>query len=162
MSTDAEYAAANVSRAGPVIVFDGICLLCNAWVRFLLRHDRRAHYRFAAMQSPAGAALLAAYGLDPTDPASFLLVDADGAWTDSTAIARLLRGLGLPWSIAGVALLLLPRALRDPAYRLVARNRYRWFGRREACLLPGPAVAARFIDALPAASSGSETPPAPP
>lgn len=153
---------ADAPHTGPVIVFDGICLLCNAWVRFLLHHDRRAHYRFAAMQSPAGAALLAAHGLDPTDPASFLLVDASGAWTDSAAIARVLRGLGPPWSIAGVSLQLVPRALRDPAYRLVARNRYRWFGRHEACVLPGPEVASRFIDALPAALRGSETPPAPP
>lgn len=86
----------------PVIVFDGICVLCNGWVRFLLRHDRAGRYRFAAMQSEAGRTLLARHGLDPDDPASFLLVDGDHAWTDSDAIQRVLAGLGGAWRLACV------------------------------------------------------------
>ena len=134
-----------MSTEGPIVVFDGVCVLCNGWVRFLLRHDRRRRFRFAAMQSDTGRALLSAHGLDPDDPASFLLVDGDAASTDTQAIAGVLAALGLPWSIAAFALRLTPPRLRDAAYRHLARNRYRWFGRRDACVLPPPSERARFL-----------------
>ena len=134
-----------MSTEGPIVVFDGVCVLCNGWVRFLLRHDRRRRFRFAAMQSETGRALLSAHGLDPDDPASFLLVDGDAASTDTQAIAGVLAALGLPWSIAAFALRLMPSRLRDAAYRHLARNRYRWFGRRDACVLPPPSERARFL-----------------
>lgn len=134
---------------GAVIVFDGVCVLCNGWVGFLLRHDRAGRYRFAAMQSDAGRALLATHGLDPDDPASFLLIEHDVAQaarvsTDSDAIRRVLVGLGGVWRVAHV-IALVPRRLRDVAYRVIARNRYRWFGRHEACLLPSPEHRQRFL-----------------
>ena len=128
-----------------VIVFDGVCALCNRWVRFLLRFDRRGRYRFAAMQGQKGSAMLRAHGLDPQDPMSFLLLDAQGAWTDTDAMLRVLEGLGGAWRLAGV-LRLVPRGWRDAAYRALARNRYRLFGRHEACYLPAPGQAARFLD----------------
>lgn len=131
--------------AGPIIVFDGVCALCSGWVRFLLRHDREARYRFAAMQTPSGRALLVAHGLDPDDPSSFLLIDGERAWKDSDAIRRVVGGLGGVWRGVHV-LALLPRGLRDRVYRLVARNRYRWFGRNETCFLPTPEQRARFIE----------------
>lgn len=132
-----------------VIVFDGVCVLCNGWVRFLLRHDRRKRYSFAAMQGDAGRRLLADNGLDPDDPMSFLLIEYDhGASprisTDTDAMRRVLVGLGGAWRLAA-AIALLPPALRDLLYRLVARNRYRWFGRRDACLVPEHEQAWRFI-----------------
>ncbi len=136
----------NTPHAAPAtIVFDGVCLLCNGWVKFLLRHDRRARYRFAAMQGQAGRALLQQHGLDPDDPLSFLLVNHSGAWSDSDAIVRVLAGLGGLWRLAAV-LRMIPRGLRDIGYRLIARNRYRWFGRRERCMLPTPKQHARFLD----------------
>lgn len=131
--------------AEPVIVFDGVCALCSRWVRFLLRFDRRGRYRFAAMQGAQGRALLQAHGLDPEDPTSFLLLDAGRAWTDTDAIIRVLTGLGGAWRLLGV-LRWVPRRLRDPAYRALARNRYRWFGRHDTCFLPTAAQAARFLD----------------
>ena len=127
-----------------IIVFDGVCALCNGWVDFLLARDRRQRYRFAAMQSPAGRRLLAAHGLDPDDPASFLLLDGQGAQTDTDAIARVLSGLGGGWRVAALGRLL-PRAIRDRLYRIVARNRYRLFGRRDACRVPDPSQRHRFI-----------------
>lgn len=130
--------------AGPIVVFDGVCALCSGWVRFLLRHDRESRYRFAAMQTQAGRALLVAHGLDPDDPSSFLLIDGERAWKDSDAIRRVVGGLGGVWRIAEL-LALLPRGLRDRVYRLVARNRYRWFGRTQTCFLPTPEQRARFI-----------------
>ena len=134
---------------GAVIVFDGVCVLCNGWVGFLLRHDRAGRYRFAAMQSGTGRALLASHGLDPDDPASFLLIEHDVAEaprisTDSDAIRRVLVGLGGAWRMAHV-IALVPRRLRDAAYRAIARNRYRWFGRHDACLLPALEHRQRFL-----------------
>ncbi|GAA5071150.1 thiol-disulfide oxidoreductase DCC family protein [Lysobacter panacisoli] len=132
-------------RSDAVIVFDGVCVLCNGWVRFLLRHDRRGRYRFAAMQGDTGRGLLDAHGLDPDDPVSFLLIDGGRAWTDTDAIVQVLRGLGGPWRLAAAVFALFPRSVRDGLYRLLARNRYRWFGRREQCLLPTPQQAVRFL-----------------
>lgn len=131
--------------ADAVIVFDGVCALCSRWVWFLLRFDTRGRYRFAAMQGTQGRALLEAHGLDPEDPLSFLLLEQGRAWTDTDAILRVLTGLGGAWRLVRV-LRWLPRGLRDRAYRALARNRYRWFGRHDTCFLPTPAQAARFLD----------------
>ncbi len=128
-----------------VIVFDGVCALCSRWVRFLLRFDRAGRYRFAAMQGGQGRALLATHGLDPDDPLSFLLVAEGVAYTDTDAILRVLTGLGGVWRLAGIARVL-PASLRDPAYRWLARNRYRWFGRHDSCFLPTVAQRERFLD----------------
>ena len=129
---------------GPVVVFDGVCALCSGWLRFLLRHDRRTGFRFAAMQDAVGRDLLRAHGIDPADPVSFLLVDGEAAWHDSAAVIEVLRRLGGPWRLA-VLLRIVPRRLRDAAYRLLARHRYRVFGRREHCMLPPPGTAHRFL-----------------
>ena len=123
---------------GAVIVFDGVCVLCNGWVRFLLRYDRKARYRFAAMQS-GGARVLSNASL------SFLLVDEAGAWTDTDAIGRVLHGLDGGWRVVAKMLLAVPRGWRDRGYRLTARNRYRWFGRRAQCRVPEPAELDRFL-----------------
>lgn len=127
-----------------VIVFDGVCVLCNGWVQFLLRHDHARRYRFAAMQSTSGRDLLAAHGLDPGDPASFLLIDGGHAFVDTDAIRRVVTGLGGAWRFAHL-IAWVPRALRDGLYRQIARNRYRWFGRREHCYLPDAAERGRFL-----------------
>ena len=134
---------------GAVIVFDGVCLLCNGWVQFLLRHDRKLRYRFAAMQEPAGRALLVAHGLNPDDPDSFLLIEHDRGAAPRvslgvTAIRRVLVGLGGAWMLLGIVAVV-PRFVGDPLYRVLARNRYRWFGRHDACLMPDPAQASRFL-----------------
>lgn len=128
-----------------IIVFDGICHLCNGWVQFLLRVDRRGLYRFASMQSDTGRRLLHEHGLDADDPSSFLLLREGQARTDSDAILDVLTGLGGPWRMFGV-LRGVPRALRDPAYRFIARHRYRLFGKRDVCMMPAPETAARFVD----------------
>lgn len=128
-----------------MIVFDGVCALCSRWVRFLLRFDHRGRYRFAAMQGTHGRALLEQHGLDPEDPLSFLLLEQGRAWTDTDAIMRVVGGLGGAWRMVMV-LRVLPRVWRDGAYRVLARNRYRWFGRHDSCYLPTPAQATRFLD----------------
>jgi predicted DCC family thiol-disulfide oxidoreductase YuxK len=140
---------ASAATSGAIIVFDGVCVLCNGWVRFLLRHDRMQRYRFAAMQGAVGRQLLAQHGLDPDDPVSFLLIEHDRGpvprvSTDTVAIRRVLVGLGGVWRLAWLSILV-PRVVRDPLYRWGARHRYRWFGRHEACRVPDPAQARRFL-----------------
>ena len=130
----------------PVIVFDGVCVLCSRWVDFVLRHDRAGRFRLTAMQGQHGRALLVAHGLSPDDPVSFLLVDRGRGYRDTDAIVRVLDQLGGSWRAAGAMLRAIPRRLRDPAYRWTARHRYRLFGRRVQCRLPEPEQAWRFID----------------
>ena len=144
-ATAVTEAPAGSAESGPVLVFDGVCLLCSAWVGFVLRHDRSGRIRFAAMQGEAGRALLRQHGLDADDPLSFLYVSGGRARSQSDAVLRLLADLGGIWRLSAL-LRLLPRGLRDAGYRLIAINRYRWFGRREHCLLPDAVVRARFLD----------------
>lgn len=128
-----------------IVVFDGQCLLCNGWVQFLLRHDRRGRFRFASIQGEAGGRMLADAGLRVEGLQTLLLVDGDRSWQHTDAILRVLHGLGWPWRLAWAACLI-PRPLRDGLYRWLARNRYRWFGRSAQCMVPDPQVAARFLD----------------
>ena len=128
----------------PVIVFDAQCVLCSANAQFVLKHDRREHFRLASMQGEVGAGLYRRFGIDPTDPESIILVDGDAVKRDSDAVLAIYAGLGWPWR-AATAFRLVPRFLRDPVYRWIARNRYRLFGRRETCWLPTPEQARRVL-----------------
>jgi predicted DCC family thiol-disulfide oxidoreductase YuxK len=128
-----------------IIVFDAHCLLCNAWVQFLLPRDRVGRIRFASMQGQTGQALLKQAGLQVNSLQTLLVVDGDRSWQHTAAIFRVLHALGWPWRLAWLAWLI-PAPIRDPLYRLIARNRYRWFGRTEACLVPPTDKAARFLD----------------
>lgn len=126
----------------PVIVFDGDCVLCSEGARFVMRHDRGGRHRLAVVQSPLGRALYAHYGLDP-DRTNLLLADGR-ALTRWDAVLGVARGLGAPWSWLAVTRVL-PRALRDRGYGLLARNRFRWFGRRALCFRPQPEALDRFL-----------------
>lgn len=128
-----------------IIVFDAQCLLCNGWVKFLLRHHSKAVFRFASIQGTEGVRLLKAAGLEVQGLETLLLVDDEGVWQHTEAILRILRALGWPWRLAGL-LRVMPASLRDAVYRMTARNRYRWFGRSEVCMMPSPSVRARFLD----------------
>jgi predicted DCC family thiol-disulfide oxidoreductase YuxK len=128
-----------------IVVFDAQCLLCNGWVQFLLRHDHQRSFKFASIQGAVGRQLLARNGLKVDGLETLLLVDEPRTWQHSAAIFRVLHALGWPWRLAWLAWLI-PSFLRDPLYRLVARNRYRIFGRSETCILPPPDHAARFLD----------------
>ncbi|MDX1801831.1 MAG: DCC1-like thiol-disulfide oxidoreductase family protein, partial [Marinobacter sp.] len=108
----------------PVVVFDGVCRLCNAWVRFLLRYDRQARYRLCPAQSETGQALLRRFG-QPTDQyQSVLLVQGERVWLRSDAVLEILRGLPAPWCWLA-ALRMIPRPVRDAGYAFIARHRYR-------------------------------------
>lgn len=130
----------------PRILFDGVCNLCASSVRFVIARDPKAHFLFAALQSPAGQRELARVAPGRTWPDSLVLIDGDRAFTESSAALRIARRLRFPWPLLAV-FLLVPAFLRDPVYRFVARRRYRWFGKQETCMVPTPALRARFLDA---------------
>ena len=134
----------------PVLLYDGVCNLCNASVRWVLAADRRQVFRFASLQSPVGQTLAQHAGAPIAEatgiPDSFVLVDGERSWVRSEALLETALRLGAPWSWA-VALRVFPRGLRDAVYSWIARRRYRWFGKRESCPLPAPEQRARFLDA---------------
>jgi predicted DCC family thiol-disulfide oxidoreductase YuxK len=139
----------SIPDSGPdTILFDGVCNLCNGFVQFVIRHDPKGHFRFAALQSQAAQEMLARHGVVtahlPTEPESVLLLSGGRLYSHSTAVLRIAHALGGGWRLAGLGWVL-PRAWRDALYRFVARNRYRWFGREESCMLPTPALKARFL-----------------
>jgi predicted DCC family thiol-disulfide oxidoreductase YuxK len=118
-----------------VVVFDGICHVCSGGVSFLARRHIDPPFQFVPMQSAKGKTLLERYGIDAEDPSTFLVLDGGLALTQSEASIRALAAIGGLWRLVDVARLI-PRPWRDWLYRLLARNRYRWFGRRTTCYLP--------------------------
>lgn len=132
---------------GAVILFDGVCNLCNAAVQWVIERDRDARFTFASLQSQAATEVLRGAGVETPDslPDSIALVDDEGVHLRSDAAIRIARGLGFPYSLVGLTRPV-PRFVRDGVYDWVARNRYRWFGRRDTCMLPTPDRAARFLD----------------
>lgn len=123
------------SAEHPIIVFDGDCVFCSANAQFVLRHDRRHHFRLAAMQGEVGTALYKRFGIDPKDPESMIVVTGDQALRDSDGVLAIYAGLGWPWR-ATMIFRVVPKFIRDSVYGWVARNRYRLFGRREQCFVP--------------------------
>ena len=127
-----------------VIVFDAMCVLCSANAQFVLRHDLQQRFLLASMQGEIGAGLYRRFGIDPSDPDTMVVVTGGKALRNSDAVLAIYAGLGWPWRALS-ALRVIPRGLRDPVYRLVARNRYRIFGKRESCWLPTPDQAQRVL-----------------
>ena len=128
-----------------IILFDGVCNLCNSAVNFVIDHDPKGRFRFAALQSDFGIAEMKRLGPRDDLMESIVLLEGDRAFTRSSAALRIARGLGFPWSMA-LVFWVVPRPLRDWAYDVVARNRYRWFGRRKECRVPTPELKARFVE----------------
>lgn len=117
---------------GPIVLFDAECVLCSANAQFILTRDRAARFRLASMQSAIGQSLYRRHGMDPEDPVSLLVVEGDRIRQDSDAVISIYETLGYPWRLARI-LRIVPAWLRDRIYRFIARNRYRWFGRRDSC-----------------------------
>jgi len=128
-----------------LILFDGVCKLCNAWSNFIIRHDHRRKFRLASVQSPEGRAVLAHFGY-PTDRFDTMLVVHEGICLEkSDAFFAVMSELGWPWKLA-LALKLLPRRPRNWIYDRIALNRYRLFGQYAVCSLPTPDHAGRFLN----------------
>jgi predicted DCC family thiol-disulfide oxidoreductase YuxK len=135
----------------PILLYDGVCGLCNRFVQFILRRDADAVFRFGSLQSPLARQILARHGADPADLDTVYVVLSydlpdERLLPRSDAVIFILRKLGARRHTLGHLLQLVPRPLRDWGYRIVARNRYRIFGRSEICMLPAPEYRDRFMD----------------
>jgi len=140
-----------MSGENPIILYDGVCGLCNRLVQFLLKHDKQERLRFASLQSDFAAKVLQRHGIDPKDLDTLHLIEnyeqpGERVLQRSDAILRAGRELGGFWSATAAAAKVIPRALRDVIYRFVARNRYRVFGKYDTCMLPNPNQRSRFLD----------------
>lgn len=128
----------------PIVLFDGVCNFCNGAVNFLIRQDVGARLRFAALQSAAGQQLLQQYGLPQTSFASFVLIKNGQVYQKSDAVLQLIAYLPWYWQWPkGGALL--PTAVRNGLYDFIARNRYKWFGQKDSCMVPTAEIRSRFL-----------------
>jgi predicted DCC family thiol-disulfide oxidoreductase YuxK len=137
--------------SNPIVLYDGVCGLCNRLVQFILRRDHAAVFRFASLQSQFAARVLTRHGASPTDLDTFYIVlnyndPQEALISRSDAVVYVLNQLGGIWRAGSLVFALFPKFLRDSAYGIVARNRYRIFGRYETCPLPTKETATRFLD----------------
>jgi predicted DCC family thiol-disulfide oxidoreductase YuxK len=138
------------TESNPIVLYDGVCGLCNRLVQFLLKRDSHDRFRFASLQSTLGQEILTRHGANPLDLDTFYVVLDYGQPSErllarSDGIVYALTTLGGVWKIAGVGKLL-PKAIRDRLYNFVARHRYQVFGKHESCMLPEPKQRAKFLD----------------
>ena len=131
-----------------VVLFDGVCNVCNSTVNFIIDRDPKDRFRFASLQSPEGRALAEPYGIasGAETPVTMALIEGGKAYTESTAAFRIARKLRAPWPLLYTAMII-PRVLRDVLYRFFAARRYKWFGRTESCRVPTPEIRGRFLSA---------------
>jgi predicted DCC family thiol-disulfide oxidoreductase YuxK len=127
-----------------IILFDGICNFCNRSVNWIIRHDPGGYFRFAPLQSEAGARLQEEFGLDASALDTLVLIEGGRTYVKSTAALRIVRRARSPWRVL-YALIVVPPPVRDYAYDSFARRRYRWFGKRDECMAPSTAVRERFL-----------------
>lgn len=135
-----------------IVFYDGVCVLCSGAVHFIIRHDRRRRFLFAPLQGDTAKHMMVRRpDITIADPPSSIVyvrdfeTSGEKARQLSSAVLHIMKDLGGGWFLLGCVLMLVPRIIRDPLYRLVAAHRYRWFGKRDTCLVPGNEEAARFL-----------------
>jgi predicted DCC family thiol-disulfide oxidoreductase YuxK len=128
-----------------ILLFDGVCNLCNRTVQFIIKKDSKTKFYFASLQSDYGQTLLKRFGLPLDDFDSFVLIKGDKFYLRSTAVIHVLKELGWIWKLF-YALIIFPRPLRDFVYNLIARTRYKIFGKLDNCMIPSPEIRERFLD----------------
>ena len=134
-----------MTRAEHIILFDGVCNLCNSSVQFTIRNDKENKFRFAALQSEKGKELLNAGGFDENKSDSFVLIADGNYYTQSTAALRVLKTLGGTLSLLYV-FIIVPKLIRDTIYNWIAKNRYTFWGKRNECMVPTPELRGKFLD----------------
>lgn len=127
-----------------IILFDGYCNLCTRSVQFILPKDRKGYFRFLSLEDDKTSSLFAAIGASPPAVDSIVLVDHRKVYTRSSAALRIAGKLGGGWPLLQIGYIV-PKFLRDPIYDWIARNRYRWFGKKDTCWLPRPEWTSRFL-----------------
>lgn len=128
-----------------LILFDGVCNLCNGTVQFIIKRDPKVKFRFASLQSSFGRSQLLRFNLNPGLLHSVIVIDRDIALEKSDAALYIARHLGQPWKSLS-ALSILPKSFRDACYNLIANNRYKLFGKQDQCMLPTPELKSRFVE----------------
>jgi len=129
----------------PVVLFDGVCNYCNTMINFIIRQDKKKKYLFATLQSEFGQRTLQRWNLPANSFDSFLVLDKGKLYSKSTAALRLYNQL--PWYWKWTQLFwLFPKFLRDAVYNVIAKNRYKWFGKRKECMIPTPELKNRFLN----------------
>lgn len=129
----------------PVIFFDGMCNYCNRWVNFTIRQDKKKKFLFSTLQSSLGKEILQKNDLRPEDPESFILRDQGKLYFKSSAALRIAARLPWYWKWTQV-LWIFPRFIRDGVYDIIAKNRYKWWGKRNECMVPAPELKERFLE----------------
>lgn len=128
----------------PIILFDGVCNLCNGAVQFIIRHDPNEKFLFASLQGETGQQILKQFGLPFSDFNSFVLLQDDKIFSKSTGALKVARQLKGAWKLLYI-FIIVPRFMRDAVYRWIAKNRYKWFGQQQQCVIPTPQLQARFL-----------------
>ncbi len=130
-----------------LVLFDGVCNFCNDRINFIIKHDTKNYFRFAPLQSETGKKVLRENGRDEADPDTFILVENGKAYDRTTAALRIARKLNGAWPLM-YAFIIVPPFIRDVVYRIIAKNRYRWWGKKESCMIPTPEVRKKFVDGM--------------
>lgn len=128
-----------------IILFDAICVICNGWAKFLIKHDRKSKFKLVSAQSPLGEEILQYYGMSTTHYTTMVVIFNGQLYTESTALIKVMQHLGLPFSLMNLAYLV-PSSIRDFLYRRVALNRYQLFGTTDNCLLPSAENKSHFLE----------------
>ncbi len=128
-----------------IVLFDGVCNLCQGSVQFLIKHDKKGQLKYASLQSKLGGKLLKQYKMDGENVDSIVFISNNKAYKESTAAIKIAQKLNFPFNLLQV-FWIIPLFIRNPLYRWVARNRYKWFGKEETCMLPSEEISARFLD----------------
>lgn len=128
----------------PIVFFDGVCNFCNYWVNFAIKRDKEKRLKFASLQGEYAKKILPPLGINQTLVDSVVLVDNGKVYTQSSAAFRICKYLDGGWKL-GYGLMVIPKIIRDFFYGFIARNRYRWFGKKESCMVPGPGIKERFL-----------------
>jgi predicted DCC family thiol-disulfide oxidoreductase YuxK len=135
----------NAGQQGDLVIFDGVCNLCEASVNFIIRHDKSGVFRFVPSQSELGGVLQRQYGINTADIETVILIRDGQAYTESDAAVRIAASFDGWWRLLSLVRWV-PRPVRDGMYRWIARNRYAWFGQKDVCLMPTPELRSRFLE----------------
>lgn len=127
-----------------IILFDGVCNLCNGFVQFIIKRDQKSTFKFAALQSDFGQTFLKSQNLNPLELKSVILIDGNKVYTQSNAALKITKHLDGAWKM-GYAFIIIPPFIRNGFYKLVAKYRYQWFGQKDQCMVPTAALKARFM-----------------
>lgn len=127
-----------------IILFDGVCNLCNSSVNFIIDHDKKNMFRFASLQSDSGQTLLKKFGLNNESFDSIILIDNEKYFTRSSAVLRIVKNFPGFWKLLYI-FIIVPPAVRNLLYDIIAENRYKWFGKKDSCRVPTPELKEKFL-----------------